>query len=105
MYTILVTKYLKLRVQIFQYFIECMNYELSAGTSLEHRMWKKGKEHIGPQLPRFPLSFDPLLQAVRPFHTLGSENIGLPNKFSFYNTLIIEHRLNRLTVKEVNEHG
>jgi hypothetical protein len=41
-------------------------------------MWKKGKEHIGPQLPRFPLSFDPLLPAVRPFHTLGSENIGLP---------------------------
>jgi hypothetical protein len=82
-----------------------MNYELSAGTSLGHRMWKKGKEHIGPQLPRFPLSFDPLLPAVRLFHTLGSENIGLPNKFSFYNTLIIEHQLTRLIVKEVNESG
>ena len=66
-------------------------------------MRKKGKEHIGPQLPRFPLSFDPLLPALRPFHTLGSENIGLPNTFSFYNTLIIEHRLDQLTVKEVNE--
>jgi hypothetical protein len=81
--TILVTKYLKMMVQIFQNFVECMNYELSAGTSLEYRTWKKGKEHIGPQLPRFPLSFDPFLPAVRPFHTLGSENIGLPNKFSF----------------------
>jgi len=68
-------------------------------------MRKKGNEHIGPQLPRFPLSFDPLPPAVRPFHTLGSENIGLLNKFSFYNTLIIEYRLSQLTVKEVNEHG
>jgi len=90
-YTILVTKYLKLRVQIFQHFIECMNYELNSGTSFEHSMWKKGKEHIGPQLPRFPLSFDPLLPAVSPYHTLGSENIGLPNKFLFYNMPTVEH--------------
>jgi hypothetical protein len=46
-------------------------------------MWKKGTEHIGPQLPRIPLSFDPLLPAMRPFHTLGRENIGLANKFLF----------------------
>jgi hypothetical protein len=38
MYTVLVTKYLKLRVQICQHFIEGMNYGLSARTSSKHRM-------------------------------------------------------------------
>jgi hypothetical protein len=78
------------RVQMFQHFIECMNYELRAGTYSAQNVEERQRAHC-TAASQFPLSFDPLLPAVRPARTLHSENIGASKQITY----CLQHTNNR----------